>query len=47
MRFRHALVITVLKLAGFKIHKTMQGRHFVFFKDRAPDDSAYFIEDLY
>lgn len=46
MKFRHAMIITVLKLAGFHVYTTLRGEHFILGVRGKRGSRALYIEEL-
>ena len=46
MRFRHALITTMLKLVGFHVYTTLKGEHFILGARGKRGSRALYIEEL-
>ncbi|MBA7483234.1 hypothetical protein ES707_18745 [subsurface metagenome] len=46
MKFRHALIMTALKLVGFHVFTTLKGYHFILGPRQSLISKAIYIEEL-
>lgn len=46
MKYRHALIVTVLKLLGFHVYTTYDGYHFILGAAGKRGSRALYIEEL-